>query len=213
MAEKVGHTIIPPKASIVPLEAEQKLCQALMGLSLKNVKIQLINIENRKKIYEDFGEMLFTHFGVSGPTILSSSAHLLREKNIEKSLKRGEIKLKIDLKPALDNMDLDKRIRRDFDGCQNKEFKNSLNQLLPKKLIGSIIDLSGIQPIKKVNEITKEERTKLVELLKNFQLTITGFRPIEEAIVTAGGICVKEIDPKTMESKKVERFVFCWRSD
>ena len=189
------------------------MCQALMGLSLKNVKIQLINIENRKKIYEDFGEMLFTHFGVSGPTILSSSAHLLREKNIEKSLKRGEIKLKIDLKPALDNMDLDKRIRRDFDGCQNKEFKNSLNQLLPKKLIGSIIELSGIPAEKKVNEITKEERIRLVELLKHFEVTITGFRPIEEAIVTAGGICVKEINPKTMESKKVVRFVFCWRSD
>ncbi len=185
----------------------------LMGLSLKNVKVHLVNTENHKKIYEDFGEMLFTHFGVSGPTILSSSAHLLREKNIDESLKKGKIKLQIDLKPALDSIALDKRIRRDFESYKNKEFKNSLAQLLPKKLIGTIIELSGIPAEKKVNEITKEERTKLVELLKHFEVTITGFRPIEEAIVTAGGICVKEINPKTMESKKVERFVFCGRGN
>lgn len=180
---------------------------------MKNVKIKLINTQNNKKIYEDFGEMLFTHFGVSGPTILSSSAHLLREKNVEEALKNGQIKLIIDLKPALDNETLDVRIRRDFEACKNKEFKNSLDKLLPKKMIDVVVELSGIQPTKKVNEITKLERTKLVELLKNFEVTMTGFRPIEEAIVTAGGISVKEIHPKTMESKKVARFVFCGRSD
>lgn len=209
----MGHTIITPQASIVPLEAEKKLCQAMMGLSLKNVKIQLINIENHKKIYEDFGEMLFTHFGVSGPTILSSSAHLLREKNVEEYLKKGKIKLVIDLKPALDKTALDIRIRRDFEVCKNKEFKNSLDKLLPKKMIGTIIELSGIEASKKVNEITREERTRLVDLLKDFEVTMTGFRPIEEAIVTAGGVCVKEINPKTMQSKKIARFVFCRRSD
>ena len=209
----MGHTIITPQASIVPLEAEKKLCQAMMGLSLKNVKIQLINIENHKKIYEDFGEMLFTHFGVSGPTILSSSAHLLREKNAEEYLKKGKIKLVIDLKPALDKTALDIRIRRDFEVCKNKEFKNSLDKLLPKKMIGTIIELSRIEASKKVNEITREERTRLVDLLKDFEVTMTGFRPIEEAIVTAGGVCVKEINPKTMQSKKIERFVFCRRSD
>ncbi len=185
----------------------------MMGLSLKNVKIQLINIENHKKIYEDFGEMLFTHFGVSGPTILSSSAHLLREKNVEEYLKKGKIKLVIDLKPALDKTALDIRIRRDFEVCKNKEFKNSLDKLLPKKMIGTIIELSGIEASKKVNEITREERTRLVDLLKDFEVTMTGFRPIEEAIVTAGGVCVKEINPKTMQSKKIARFVFCRRSD
>ena len=205
----MGHTIITPQASIVPLEAEKKLCQAMMGLSLKNVKIQLINIENHKKIYEDFGEMLFTHFGVSGPTILSSSAHLLREKNVEEYLKKGKIKLVIDLKPALDKSALDIRIRRDFEVCKNKEFKNSLDKLLPKKMIGTIIELSGIEASKKVNEITREERTRLVDLLKDFEVTMTGFRPIEEAIVTAGGVCVKEINPKTMQSKKIALLEYC----
>lgn len=184
-----------------------------MGLSLKNVKIKLMNTQNNKKIYEDFGEMLFTHFGVSGPTILSSSAHLLREKNVEEALKNGQIKLIIDLKPALDKETLDARIRRDFEVCKNKEFKNSLDKLLPKKMIDTVVKLSMIEPTKKVNEITKIERTRLVELLKNFEVTMTGFRPIEEAIVTAGGISVKEIYPKTMESKKVARIVFCGRSD
>lgn len=213
LAGELGHTIIAPHASIVPLEADKKLCQKMMGLSLRNVKIKLMNAQNKKKIYEDFGEMLFTHFGVSGPTILSASAHLLREKNVEETLKNGKIRLVIDLKPALDNDTLDLRIRRDFEACKNKEFKNSLDKLLPKKMIDVVIELSEIQSTKKVNEITKLERTKLVELLKNFEVTITDFRPIEEAIVTAGGISVKEINPKTMESKKIGRFVFCGGSD
>ena len=152
--------------------------------------------------------MLFTHFGVSGPTILSSSAHLLRVKKVDELLKNHNIKLYIDLKPALSVEELDIRVRRDFEEFKNKEFKNSLEKLLPKKMIESIVEMSGINPSKKVNEITKEERRKLVTLLKNFEVTITGFRPIEEAIVTAGGISTKEINPKTMESKIVQGLYF-----
>ena len=172
------------------------------------MKIQLIDIEKNKKIYEDFGEMLFTHFGVSGPTILSSSAHLLRYKNIDKLLKENKIKLCIDLKPALSEEELNKRILRDFEEYKNKEYKNSLDKLLPKKMINIIIELSQINPYKKVNEITKEERMKLVKILKGLEITITGFRPVEEAIVTAGGVSVKEINPKTMESKIVKGLYF-----
>ncbi len=165
-------------------------------------------MQSNQKIYEDFGEMLFTHFGVSGPTILSSSAHLLRVKKVDELLKNHNIKLYIDLKPALSVEELDIRVRRDFEEFKNKEFKNSLEKLLPKKMIESIVEMSGINPSKKVNEITKEERRKLVTLLKNFEVTITGFRPIEEAIVTAGGISTKEINPKTMESKIVQGLYF-----
>ncbi len=208
LAEELGHTIIDPKASIVPLEADRTLCQNLQGLSLKNVKIVLQNRESHKKIYEDFGEMVFTHFGVSGPTILSSSAHLLRVKNVERLLEEGKINLSIDLKPALLEEELDNRIRRDFQEFKNKEFKNSLEKLLPKKMIETVVALSQINPVKKVNEITKEERRKLVKLLKCFEITITGFRPIDEAIVTAGGVSVKEINPKTMESKLVDGVYF-----
>ena len=208
MAAELGHTIVMPKASIVPLTADRNLCQSLQGLSLRNVKIELKDIEKNKKIYEDFGEMLFTHFGVSGPTILSSSAHLLRVKNVDELLENEKIKLIIDLKPALSLEELDNRVRRDFDEFKNKEFKNSLGKLLPKKMIDTVVVLSGINSSKKVNEITKEERQKLVKLLKSFEVTITGFRPIDEAIVTAGGISTKEINPKTMESKIVTGLFF-----
>ena len=208
MAKKLGHTIITPKGSLVPLTSKDNDVKSLQGLSLRNVKIILKNIEKNKKIYEDFGEMLFTHFGVSGPTILSSSAHLLRYKNSEELMKNDKIKLFIDLKPALTNEQLDLRIRRDFDENKNKQFKNSLDKLLPKKMIEVIIKRSKINEEKKINEITKEERRNLVELLKNFEVNINGFRPIEEAIVTAGGINVKEIDPKTMESKLVRNLYF-----
>ena len=207
MAKSLGHTIENIRGSLVPLTAE-KLCQRMQGLSLRNVKMTLKDEETQKKIYDDFGEMLFTHFGVSGPTILSSSSHLLRYKDVEAKLKSGKISLYIDLKPALAPEELDKRILRDFEGIKNKEFKNSLDKLLPKKMIDVVIDLSGIDPYKKVNEITKEERTKLVNLLKNFKIIITGFRPVEEAIVTAGGISIKEINPKTMESKLVNGLFF-----
>lgn len=180
----------------------------MQGLSLKNVKIEIKDEEKSKKIYDDFGEMLFTHFGVSGPTILSGSAHLLRYKDIDRLLKESKIKLIIDLKPALSEEELDKRIIRDFEEFKNKEFKNSLDRLLPKKMIDVVINLSQINYYKKVNEITKEERNRLVKILKNFEITISGFRPVEEAIVTAGGISTKEINPKTMESKKVKGLYF-----
>ncbi len=209
LAEKLGHTITTIKPSLVPLETfEKQECKELQGLSLRNVGIQLLDIEKNKTIYEDFGEMLFTHFGVSGPTILSASAHLVRYKQIERLLKDKKIILKIDLKPALDERKLDARILRDFEEVKNKQFKNSLEKLLPQKLIPVIIQKSNIQPEKKVNEITKKEREELVKMIKNFEITIKGFRPIEEAIITSGGINIKEINPKTMESKKVKGLYF-----
>lgn len=208
LASALGHTIKPVRGSLVPLETERELVSKLQGLSLRNVKITIKDIQSNKIIYNDFGEMLFTHFGVSGPTILSSSAHLLRYKNVDELLKNRKIKLFIDLKPALTYEQLDLRIRRDFEQEKNKCFKNSLDKLLPQKIIPVIIKLSKIDSNKKVNEVTKEERMKIVELLKNFQITITDFRPVEEAIVTAGGVNIKEINPKTMESKIIEGLYF-----
>lgn len=209
MVEKLGHTVTKIKPSLVPLEIfEKDTCKEMQGLSLRNVEIKLKDIEKNKIIYEDFGEMLFTHFGVSGPTILSSSAHLVRYKNIDELLKNKKIKLSIDLKPALSEEKLDERILRDFNEIKNKQFKNSLDKLLPQKLINIIIERSGINPQKQVNEIKKEERRNLVKLLKNFEVTIKGFRPIDEAIITSGGINIKEINPKTMESKIVNGLYF-----
>ena len=200
MAKELGHSITEIKPSLVALRANNKyiyICKKLQGLSLRNVGIKFI--KNNKEIYNDFGEMLFTHFGVSGPTILSGSAHLVRN-NIENT------KLVIDLKPALSEERLDERILRDFEAEKNKQFKNSLDNLLPKKMIPVIVEILGID--KKVNEITKEERMRLVTLLKNFEIEVSGFRPVEEAIITAGGIQVKEINPKTMESKLVKGLYF-----
>lgn len=209
LAKKLGHTVTKIRPSLVPLEAfEQNMCKELQGLSLRNVNIQFKNKENNKVIYDDFGEMLFTHFGVSGPTILSSSAHLVRYKNIDELLKNKKIVLNIDFKPALSEEKLDERILRDFDEFKNKQFKNSLDKLLPQKLIPVIIEKSGINPEKKVNEINKKERHRLVNLLKNFEVVIKGFRTIDEAIITSGGINIKEINPKTMESKLVEGLYF-----
>ena len=208
MAENLGHTVTKIQGSLVPLEADLNICSELQGLSLRNVKIVLKDSQDDKKIYEDFGEMLFTHFGVSGPTILSSSAHLLRYNNVEELLRNNKIKLCIDLKPALTVESLDLRIRRDFEENKNKAFKNSLDKLLPKKMIDIVIELTKINPDKKVNEITKEERLRLVNILKSFEITIFKFRPVEEAIVTAGGINIKEINPKTMESKIVSGLYF-----
>ena len=209
MVEELGHNVTKIKPSLVPFEIYQKsLCQDLQGLSLRNIEIKILDKSKNKAIYEDFGEMLFTHFGVSGPTILSSSAHLVRYKNIDDKLKNKEIILKIDFKPALSTKKLDDRILRDFTEFKNKQFKNSLEKLLPHKLINPIIKLSKIDLDKKVNEITKEERTRLVELLKNFTLEIKGFRPIDEAIVTSGGIKISEINPKTMESKLIKNLYF-----
>ena len=209
MVQKLGHTTTTIKPSLVPMECYQKqICQQMQGLSLKNVKIKTQDELKNKTIYEDFGEMLFTHFGVSGPIILSSSAHLVRYKSIEELLKDHKIKLHIDLKPALSEEKLDERVLRDFEEIKNKQFKNSLDKLLPQKMINTIVKLSKINPNKKVNEITKQERLYLVKLLKNFELEISRFRPIEEAIVTSGGINIKEINPKTMESKLVKGLYF-----
>ena len=208
LAKKLGHSITNIKPSLVPLIADENLCQKMQGLSLKNVKIKIKDLNKQKIIYEDFGEMLFTHFGVSGPIILSASAILIRYKNIEELLNSNKIKLYIDLKPALSFEELDNRILRDFEKYKNKDFKNSLNDLLPQKMIDCIIELSKIDPNKKVNEITKEERKNLSSLLKNFEITIKGFRPIDEAIVTSGGIQTKEINPKTMESKIIKGLFF-----
>ena len=209
IAKKLEHTVTKIRPSLVPLEAfEQNLCKDLQGLSLRNVNINLKNKENNKVIYEDFGEMLFTHFGVSGPTILSSSAHLVRYKNIDELLKNKKVVLSIDFKPALSEEKLDERVLRDFNEFKNKQFKNSLDKLLPQKLIAVMIERSGINPNKKVNEINKKERYKLVNLLKDFEVTIKGFRPIDEAIITSGGINIKEINPKTMESKLIDGLYF-----
>ena len=224
LAKRLGHTVTKIKPSLIPVvansnqnveninlagyETSQNLCKDMQGLSLRNVKISFFDEIKNKVIYDDFGELLFTHFGISGPTVLSGSAHIIRYKNIDELLKQGKITLAIDLKPALDKEKLDDRILRDFEKEKNKDFKNSLNDLLPQKMITPIIKLSGINPDKKVNEISKDERHRLVDLLKSFKVTIGGFRPVEEAIVTAGGINIKEINPKTMESKIVNGLFF-----
>ncbi len=207
IAKKVGHSVKEIRGSLVPMLGDNT-CSKLQGLSLRNIGIYIYDKENDKKIYEDFGEMLFTHFGVSGPTILSSSAHVLRYKNVDEKMRDRSIILKIDLKPALSIEQLDTRILRDFEEVKNKQFKNSLDKLLPKKMIDVIIEKSKIDPDKKVNEITKEERHNLVNLIKNFEVKLLGFRPVDEAIITAGGIIVKEINPKTMESKLVSGLYF-----
>ena len=209
LAKKVGHTVTEIKPSLVPISTKGKdleICRRMQGLSLKNVAIKIKDAKNNKIIYEDFGEMIFTHFGVSGPVILSGSAHLLRYK--KEDIRQGNIKLIIDLKPALDVQKLDDRILRDFSLEKNKIFKNSLDNLLPQKMISTVIELSGVDQNKKVNEITREERVRLVQLLKNFEITLHDFRPIEEAIITAGGISIKEINPKTMESKLIKGLYF-----
>ena len=209
IAKSLGHTITPIKPSLVPLEVyEKEECKKLQGLSLRNVGIKIVDVDKKKIIYEDFGEMIFTHFGISGPTILSGSAHLVRYKDIDYLLRSKYINVNIDLKPALTEEQLDDRILRDFKEFKNKQFKNSLDKLLPQKMIPMIIELSGIDENKKVNEITKDERKKIIQLLKNFTVTIKGFRPVEEAIITCGGIDIKEINPKTMESKLIKGLYF-----
>ena len=209
IAKALGHTITPIKPSLVPLEVyEKEECKQLQGLSLRNVGIKFIDTDKKKIIYEDFGEMIFTHFGISGPTILSGSAHLVRYKDIDYLLGNRYITVSIDLKPALTLEQLDDRILRDFKEFKNKQFKHALDKLLPQKMIPLIIELSKIDEEKRVNEITKEERQNLVNLLKNLNITIKQFRPVEEAIITCGGIDIKEINPKTMESKLVEGLYF-----
>lgn len=201
LAKSVGHSITDISPSLVPLVAKGEVCSKLQGLSLKNCKIQVLDKGTGKVVYNDFGELLFTHFGLSGPTVLSASAHM---RNMEK----GRYSVLIDLKPALDNAVLDTRIIRDFTENKNRFFANSLDGLLPKSMIPVVVELSGIEPEKQCNAITREERQNLVELLKGFKIDIEGFRPINEAIITSGGVNIKEINPKTMESKIVKGLYF-----
>ena len=196
-SKKLGHKIIEPKPSLVPIETKEDWAKDLQGLSLKNVTFEIL--EGKKSRYKDLGEMLFTHYGVSGPLVLTGSRFI--QKNCD-------YKVKINLKPALDFKELDLRLQKDFKNTLNKDFKNALDELLPKKLIPVIIDLSGIDENKKVNSITKEERKTLVNLIQGLTLTVKGLRPIAEAIVTAGGVDVKEIDPSTMQSKIIENLFF-----
>ncbi len=201
LAKQAGHTVVEIKPSLVPLVCHEGFCMDLQGLSLKNVEISVFDNESFKEIYKDFGEMLFTHFGVSGPLILSASSHM-------KDIKERKYEIHIDLKPGLTYEQLDKRIQRDFLENSNKNFINALDALLPKKLVPVVVKLCGIKPSVKVNQITKEMRAKLVNILKDMKITVLKFRPIEEAIVTSGGVSTKEIDPKTMESKLCKGLYF-----
>lgn len=197
-ANILGHNIIPLTPALVPIEVKDAKTKELMGLSLKNVEVT-IKENNKKVVYKNFGEMLFTHFGVSGPLILSGSRFIEKGKSY---------RLHIDLKPALNLGELDKRIQKDFSKYLNKDFKNSLDELLPQKLIPMVIEMSGISENKKVNEITKEERKTLVNVLKNLTFDIKGLRPLDEGIVTAGGVDIKEIDPSTMKSRIIDNLSF-----
>ena len=199
-ARNLGHTVVEPYPSLIPLLVKEEYVGDLQGLSLKNIAIKVF--KEKKCVYEDFGEMIFTHYGLSGPVILSASSNL---KNIESS----NYKISIDLKPALTFEQLDKRIQRDFEKNINKNFSNSLDDLLPSKLIDTVIKLSGIDPYIKVHQINKQQRMVLCDLLKNLTFTITGVRPIEEAIITRGGVNTKEINPSTMESKIINGLFFC----
>lgn len=210
LAKKLGIDIVDITPGLVPLRSNDKEVKELQGLSLKNVSFKLI--DENKTIYEDFGELMFAHFGLTGPVVLSSSSVLNRIDNLKEKLKLGKIFAIIDLKPALSFEVLDKRICRDFEKYTNKEFKNSLNDLLPQKLIPVIIKNSAIDENKKVNQITKEERKRLTECIKNLRVNISDLMPLEIAIITCGGINVKEINPKTMESKKISGLYFCRRN-
>ncbi len=201
LARQAGHTVTELRPSLVPLVVRGDECRDMMGLSLKNVSVRVYDTEKKKQIYDDFGEMLFTHFGLSGPMILSASAHM-------REMSSGRYHIFIDLKPALSPEQLDARLQRDFELNHNRNFANSLGALLPSKMIPVIVQRSGIPPETKCNQITREMRRGFAELLKSFELTVAGFRPIEEAIVTSGGVKVTEINPKTMESKLVNGLYF-----
>ncbi len=201
LAKQAGHSVVDPKPSLVPLVCHEGFCMDLQGLSLRNISISVIDTERYKEVYKDFGEMIFTHFGVSGPVILSASTHM-------KDMKERKYEVHIDLKPALSYEQLDQRVQRDFLENSNRNYINALDKLLPKKLVPIIVRMTGIKPSTKVNQITKEMRSRLVNLLKDLKVTVLGFRPIEEAIITSGGVNVKEIDPKTMKSKLCEGLYF-----
>lgn len=200
-AKSAGHTVTPLLPSLVPIVCQGKLCPSLQGLSLKNVSLSIIDKTTKKEIYSDFGEMMFTHFGITGPMVLSASAHI-------PDIASGKYEAKINLKPALDEKTLDARILSDFSKYSNKDLINALGDLLPQKLIPVTVSLSGIDPRKKINSITREERQSLIDVIRGLRLTLTGFRPIDEAIITKGGVSVKEIDPKTMGSKKCAGLYF-----
>lgn len=195
LAEQAGHTVIEPSPSLIPMLAHEGWCSDLQGLSLRNIAVKGIDIRKNKVIYSDFGELLFTHYGLSGPLILSASAHM-------RNLQDNQYRIEIDLKPALEEKQLDARVLRDFEKYANRDFQNALDDLLPRKLIPVVVRLSGIAPSAKIHQITKEQRLELVQLLKCLRLHITGFRPVEEAVITSGGVSIKEIDPKTMASKR-----------
>ena len=201
MAKNVGHRIVPLTPSLIPFVCHTTVCRDLMGLSLKNVTLSVYETQTNRCVFSELGEMLFTHFGVSGPLVLSASAHL-------RPMKPKKYYLTIDMKPGLDEAQLDARIRRDFSENIHRTFRNSLGRLLPAKMISVIVKQSGIAPNLKVNQITKEQRLQLVKTIKQFRLPVDGFRPIEEAVVTAGGVDVKEVNPKTMESKLIEGLYF-----
>ena len=197
MAEALGHTVTPCHGSLVPLETEGRDCPEMQGLSLRNVAVKLVN-EKGKTVFSDFGELLFTHFGVSGPTVLSASAHL----------PEGKCRLVIDLKPALDEEKLDERLLRDLELYKNRAMENAMVDLLPRSMIPVILRRANIDPAMQANALTKKDRRRLLSVLKGFDLTVTGRRPVAEAIITSGGVKVSEVDPKTMESKLVKNFYF-----
>ena len=201
MAAELSHTVTELKPSLVPLTVHEGFCSRLAGLSLKNVTLSVFEEGKKKPVFSELGEMLFTHFGISGPLTLSASAHM-------RKMGKTAYTAYIDLKPALSEQQLDSRILRDFAEEKNKDFANSLDKLLPKSIISVIIDLSGIEPSLKVNQVTREMRAALCRVIKALPLHITGFRPIEEAIITGGGISVKEINPSTMESRLVKGLYF-----
>lgn len=199
LAKALGHTVVPARASLVPVRAKEPWCAELMGLSLKNVTLTLRDARG-KAVFSELGEMLFTHFGVSGPLVLSASSYLTGDP--------GGFRMEIDLKPGLDDRQLDARLLRDFSAAKNRDFANALDQLLPKKLIPVAVRLSGIPPDRKVNAVTREERRAFAALLKALPVTPAGLLPVEAGVVTAGGVAVREIDPRTMESKLVKGLYF-----
>ena len=201
LAKQAGHSIVPCVPSLVPLTVENGFVPRLQGLSLRNIQVRAVNVRTGKVIFEDFGELLFTHFGLSGPVILSMSAHL-------EGMEPGKYAVHLDLKPALSPEQLDQRLLRDFFDNRNRDFINALNGLLPRRLAPVMVALSGISPSTKVHQVTKEQRRRLAALLKDMVFPVRGFRPVEEAVVTRGGVNVKEVNPRTMASRLAQGLFF-----
>ncbi len=200
-ASALGHTVIPPMPSLVPLVEQGRFCAEMQGLSLRNIAFRIVRTDGEKVVYEDFGELLFTHFGLSGPVVLSASAHL-------PDMVPGKYEAQIDLKPALDEKKLDHRILSDFEKYKNRDFSNALSDLLPQKMIAPLVARSGIDPAKKVHSVTRKEREGLIRLIKCLRIRLFGFRSIDEAIITRGGVSVKEVNPGSMESKLIQGLYF-----